>query len=347
MLNPTRFLASAVGGDPVRRAVQTATAAVGAYALMSLAGLPQTSWAVVSALFVTQMNVGATIGSVLDRLSSAAIGTLIGLGCLYLIGTDGWMTALSLAVAAFVIDTLSGLRPGVRFANVVAGILIVSHQSGDPLATALWRALAIGIGALVSGLVAILVLPVPAHRRAEHHLAESLRQCGRLMERLGRGGTDEGERRRAIQAAIRDNLQSAMTNTRQSRRHADDLPQNALAPSVQTLWHTLDIVHRIDIGTLPAASRGNVADALGRIGREGHAYLGRLADSVESGAPPPSPDGLGADIRTLSARILSLNGGSGADGAEARAVALGMALREVGGNLRELSAPAVRAAGDR
>ncbi|XWZ93294.1 FUSC family protein [Azospirillum sp. B2RO_4] len=48
-------------------------AAVGSSALMTVLGLPQASWAVISALFVTQINVGATFNSVIYRLASAVL----------------------------------------------------------------------------------------------------------------------------------------------------------------------------------------------------------------------------------------------------------------------------------
>jgi uncharacterized membrane protein YccC len=52
---------------PARVAAQTATAALTIFALFKIAGLPQVSWAVISALFVIQPNVGGTISTALGR----------------------------------------------------------------------------------------------------------------------------------------------------------------------------------------------------------------------------------------------------------------------------------------
>ncbi|SMF53527.1 Fusaric acid resistance protein family protein [Azospirillum oryzae] len=345
MQSPSRFLAAAVHGDPVRRAVQTTVAAVGSYALMTVLGLPQASWAVISALFVTQINVGATFNSVIYRLASAVLGTATGLGCVYLIGQGPWQTALSLAVAAFIIDALSGRWPGLRFAAVVAGILIMSHQGNDPLTTALLRALAITIGALVAGLAALLILPVPAHRRAQHHLAEALRQCGSLMARLGqqdRKDDDEEQRRRDIHTAIRDNLQSVIANSRQSRhphaRNGDGPGYETLTEAVQRLWHTLDMACSIDLHPLSERARATLSGTLAPIAAEGCAHLHRIADAVEQDGIPPRPEGLQEDLGTARQRLGNL-GSALPDDEKAQLIAVGLILREVGTNMYAIAEP--------
>ena len=79
-LNSMRTLARAkrlLQQDDIRTTLQTAVAVLIAYCIMALTGLDSPSWAVFSALFVVQANVGGTIGSALWRIAGALLGAAI------------------------------------------------------------------------------------------------------------------------------------------------------------------------------------------------------------------------------------------------------------------------------
>ena len=97
---------------PARVAAQTAAAAGATFGLFTITGLPQTSWAVVSALFVIQPNVGGTVGAALGRIAGTALGTAVGLACVYAIGVSSWASAVGLVVATASLGFVTGFRPG-------------------------------------------------------------------------------------------------------------------------------------------------------------------------------------------------------------------------------------------
>lgn len=347
MIERLRELGGAIRRDPGRRAAQTAAAAVGTYLVMSAAGLPEVNWAVISALFVTQASLGGTFASVVDRLLSTIFGTLVGLACIYAIGLGGWRTAVGLGVAAFAIDlAAAGLRPGLRYAHVVAGILILSHAADDALASALWRGLAIGVGALAAGLAVTLILPTPAHRRAEENLAAALRRCGDLLARLAsalRGG-DETDARSAHRD-VRGFLEAAETMAERSRRDRYGGPNGptyaVLTNAAQRIWHTLVMLDRVHRRGLSPDPRSLLDEPLAEIAAAAREHLCRMADAVAGGGDTPSPDEIRVRIEALDdslSDVLAACGSGEATTAETeRALTLAFVLRELVQDFDELS----------
>ena len=64
----------------LRQAIQTTVAACLAYVVAELLGLPQGFWAVMTAILVTQANVGASLGLAVDRLLGSLLGVVVGGG---------------------------------------------------------------------------------------------------------------------------------------------------------------------------------------------------------------------------------------------------------------------------
>src|SRR5690606_34174727 len=93
---------------PARMSAQATAAALVTFALFKLTGMPQASWAVISALFVIQPDVGATIGTALWRIAGAAVGTGVGLACALAVGTSTWEIVLGLVVAIGLVGFIIG-----------------------------------------------------------------------------------------------------------------------------------------------------------------------------------------------------------------------------------------------
>jgi uncharacterized membrane protein YccC len=284
--------------DPARQAVQTTAAAVLTFAVMKLLGLPHVTWAVISALFVVQSSVGGTVASMIGRIEGAALGTVIGLGCLYLIGSQGWWAALALAVAVTIVAFIVALRPGLRYGHVTAGILIISGSAGDgAIMAGFERALAIGIGAVLAAAVALLIFPEPAHKKANRHLAQALRRCGDLLSAALAGLMDEKAfKLQPMHDDIRRHVEKAAGAagaSRRSRFHGrSGPPYSRLIHSVQRLWSTLIIIDRVDAEPLPEAARRQLGPALEALSNEACSYFQKLGNSIESNEAPPRPQAM-------------------------------------------------------
>lgn len=62
---------------------------------MSLSGLPEASWAVMSALYVIRPGAGGTLGSLGSRAGATVLGSVTGLVLLHALGQGPWQTLLA------------------------------------------------------------------------------------------------------------------------------------------------------------------------------------------------------------------------------------------------------------
>jgi hypothetical protein len=132
---------------PARVAAQTAVAALATFGLFKVTGLPQASWAVISALFVIQPNVGGTIGTALGRIAGTALGTVCGLarvpGRRAIELGDRSRPSRGHPSLGFI----TGFRPGLRYGLVPAAFILLAPH-GEALEKAWHGAAAIGLGAV-------------------------------------------------------------------------------------------------------------------------------------------------------------------------------------------------------
>ena len=291
----------------LRLAGQTAAAALATYAAVEATGLPEGSWAVITALFACEASVGGTLGAAVGRLAGTALGTLIGLGCALLIGISDWRTALGLLLIALTVTAVAARYPSTRF-GVVAGSIILLVPEGDLVAKAWERAVAIGLGTVIGTLAALFLFPERAHRNAEAHLGRAIRRCGDLLATAVALLTGEaGGDLRAIHDDIRRELQAASEMTGESL--APQLkPGAAAAPgdllrATQRLWHTLILIDRAEQGPLPEDPCERLRPALRALSDAFCGYIADLGGAVERGEAPPRQDALRERLRTLDAAI--------------------------------------------
>jgi uncharacterized membrane protein YgaE (UPF0421/DUF939 family) len=139
--------------------VRALVAAALSLAIADLLALPQSYWAVITALIIVQGSVGGTLTAGLDRL----VGTLAGaaLGAAAALAREYWeapqMLLLLLAVAP--VALLAAIRPSFRVAPVTAAIVLLANNGGSPIASAMHRVVEIGLGTIIGIIVSILVLP--------------------------------------------------------------------------------------------------------------------------------------------------------------------------------------------
>jgi uncharacterized membrane protein YccC len=330
-----------------RRATQTLTAALVAFGIMTFFGLPQTTWALISALFVVQPNIGSTLSTVLDRIYCAILGTAVGLSLLYLLGHGGWHTALGLAISAAILEMVATYRPGLRFAHVLAAILIVAPGGDNVMVTALERALAIGIGAAVAALAALLVFPQSAHGHAVIELASASRCAGELLRAvmanlMGKASHDLDP----IHVALRKHLETAATRSSQSLRsrfHRRRGPTyGQLLYHLQRLWHSLIILSRLAAEPLPDGLKRALGTTLVELAEEGKAHLFDVARALEGMKAMPEAEGLVGRLTELHERVLARCAPPQAPALPAGHLepvyALAFSLQELARNLEELHA---------
>lgn len=233
--------------DAVRYGLQSAIAAAGAYALQGWAGVENGLLAVISALFVLQLNSDETVSKGLARLASTAVGSAIAIGLLLTLGFQSvW---LSLAIVAGLMGAIIAFKPGWTY-GFVAGVALVIGSDGPIWETALNRAIAIAIGAVVGVAVSLIIWPESASTLVRRAVKRALDACCSILSATITTAADsddvkerDGDHRR-FSKAISDARSAAASIKVASGEKTEH--HRELVDATERLWHALLILERVN-----------------------------------------------------------------------------------------------------
>ena len=162
--------------------VRALTAALLSLIIAEALALPQSYWAVITALIIVQGSLGGTLTAGLDRL----LGTLAGaaLGASAAVAREFWDApqVLLLLLAVAPVAPLAAIRPSFRVAPVTAAIvLLASPGNASPIVSAMHRVIEIALGTIVGIVVSIFVLPSRAKRICFERSADMLKLLAQLL----------------------------------------------------------------------------------------------------------------------------------------------------------------------
>lgn len=186
--------------DEIRTTLQTAAAVVMAYSIMMAVGWEEPSWAVFSALFVVQANVGGTIGNAIWRIAGALMGAGIAVGLILLLQAQGWQaqeqwrTVAAMLLGVSVMSVISIRYPDLSYGLVTVAIITVAPDF-YVVEGAMSKVIAIAVGSFSAIVACLLVLPVSAYRSVDAKVAEAVRLCGRAIADCLNCATDEQARK--------------------------------------------------------------------------------------------------------------------------------------------------------
>lgn len=247
----TRLSATVHQHEAVRSAIRAGLATSLAYVASLILHAPDSTWAVISALYVLQTSVGGTVSMAIGRVISTGLGIVLGLGAVLIVGSAEIMELFALLVVVGIIAALGEFRPELRYGAVIASILIISPTEAGLFAEALDKAYAISLGSIIGALVGTFVFPVTAHHSALVHLATAMRDCSALIrmafEPEARCGTKEWD---DLHEAVGQELATTRDRLGQSRlmRHSKSSRPTDLLHSVDRLWHHLSMLDRMVSG---------------------------------------------------------------------------------------------------
>ncbi|HEX7442181.1 MAG TPA: FUSC family protein [Caldimonas sp.] len=211
--------------EDMRHGLQLVAADGIAYLLAAALALPESFWAVMSALIVVRSTAGSSFGVGWNRVRGTVAGTLLGLGGVWLRhhGVDAAMGTLAIvAVLAY----FSALTPALRSAPIGALIVLTSADAvgHSALGVALLRVAEIAIGVGAGIVVSLVGLGARAHARFDAACAAVLRRTAAQVRRdLGvvASGTDEREAAVAeLRLALRELAILGMSADREARLFA-------------------------------------------------------------------------------------------------------------------------------
>lgn len=231
--------------DALRRALQAALAAVAAYGLAAYFVPAERFLAVISAVLILATHVDETFNQAYSRIQAAAVGSVLALALLGILGISA--VYLSLAIVLGAMGAVVAYRPGWNYGSVAAAALTIGAHE------ALWevtlsRLLAIAIGVAAGVAAGFLVWPETARERCEKAARRTLKQSSELLKlmvgRAAEGAADEGyERHRDVARSMDSALEISKSMSIKGR--GDDDRYQLLVHEIQRLWHSLIILDRI------------------------------------------------------------------------------------------------------
>jgi uncharacterized membrane protein YccC len=297
-----------------RHGLQLAAAVLAAYGVSAALHLPESLWAVMSALIVMRPGIGSTLAAGWERVRGTLAGTIAGLAGITLHHTGLGTVAITLGVVA-ALALASAWWPALRSAPITALIVLSGSGMADEPAfrVALLRVAEIGIG--VAAGLAISLTGLMSHAGARFDAActatlrriaaevrrdlcgapaappdkeagaEALRRALRELAVLAVGADREAQPWRRLRGQAAGEGGVYARTARLVARIANDasllarLADSAPAPRSEDTWRALG----------DAAARALEASAEGRVQR-GSPVLGALRGfGVQGAAPSPIP----------------------------------------------------------
>jgi uncharacterized membrane protein YccC len=219
-------VAQALAGEGrARHGAQLALAVLAAYAISASFGLPESLWAVMSALIVVRPNTGTTLSAGWTRLAGTVVGTLAGIAGVWFQHHGASLPAVTL-----------GLVAGLAFASAVVPVfasapiaaLIVLSSTAIPghsvLQVAGLRGIEVGIGVLTGVAVSLALRGAGATARFDTACAALLRRYAAMLEAGDRASAADTEirtrlRELAVLAAGADTEARWLHRERSADRH--------------------------------------------------------------------------------------------------------------------------------
>jgi uncharacterized membrane protein YccC len=324
--------------------LRVTVAAAMSFALAQLFALPfHGLWAVLTAVVVIQMSLGASLRATSDYV----VGTLCGAAYASALGllfphadTLALTTALALAVAPLAFA--STLNPMFRVAPFTAVmVFLISNQFGEnPIESGVYRLLEVALGGGIAVAVSLWLFPERAQALGADAAARILNQLAQALRRLlggfthKLGATDikhiQDETGRAV-AVFQDIVAEA-----ERERLVGFFPQPNPGPLSRTLLrlrHDLVIIGRAAAEPLPDALARRLDAPLRRIAAACGDYLDGAARALAARVSPPPLASIETVFDDYAASIAALRQQgftrSLSDGALERLFALSFALDQL------------------
>ncbi|MGE4371569.1 MAG: FUSC family protein [Xanthobacter sp.] len=299
----------------LKQGLRACIAALVTFGLGTALHLPNSYWAVLTAVLVVQSTVGASLSIAIERTLGTLVGGVVGVAAAALAGTSQLLTFLALGLGILITSTLSARSSAYKLAPVTVVIVLLAEAShASAWVSALFRLMEIGIGGVTGVLCALLILPARALVFLFPHCAEVVRNCARLMA-MGRDGMlgrpyfpDTVD---ALNARTRTVLRAADGRAKEAhteQRWSGQLDAAPVVRSCRRLWHSVIIMLRNAERPLPEALRTHIGPELDRAVEALCTHMEALSARMENG-PSDAQAAMAAriSVAALEARADNLN----------------------------------------
>ncbi len=280
-------------------AMRMTVAGVATLAVVYALGLTVELSAVISAIAVTQSNIGGSLGKAFEQGAGSFFGAAVAaIVALTLRPDDPASTVLALALALAPLSVLAAFSVGFVIAPITATVVLLGAPGFEvgPEVLAVGRVLGVAIGCAVGLFTGVLVLPARASRSAVETAARVARLLAEQLRAIApREGTREDVLARRA-GEIRRNLIELSTHATEAARerrfaigHAPD-PARALRAlrALRRVRHDVDMLRRASRGAGEDAVTGALAESWRRAATGAAGALVHVAGLLE-GRPIAGP----------------------------------------------------------
>lgn len=287
-------------------AVRITVAAGLAFVAVKLAGLTQSSWAVITSVIVMQASLGGSVKAAMDRMGGTLVGAVWGaLVSIFLAHHSNVDTGIAILIAVAPTALCAALQPSFRVAPITALIVLIPSGGSavTPYAYALDRVAEIALGIVVGVGVALFVLPARAQSVLANMAAKVADLNADLLVAL-LAGLMEGQGRpdvAAIQARIRAGLRQVDAAVdeaaRERKAHLSAAPDpDPVARTLYRVRHDLIIIARVCVRALPETVAADLRDPLLVMRDATVALLRKIAEALRFGYVAPDVAGFEASL---------------------------------------------------
>ncbi|SMD09511.1 FUSC family protein [Primorskyibacter flagellatus] len=311
-------------GWQIKHALRMVVSGSGAYLLVFSLGLQVDFSAVITAIFVTQSNVGGSYRVAVEQFFAAIASAICGAGAAALIlPQDPASTAIALVIALTPLALLGARSPGFRVAPISAVIILLEGPGFElhTLTLALDRVLGVALGCGAGVVVSLTVFPARALSAAVETAGRVTALLARQMQILSRNEPSLRGEHGALAAQVRENLvrldelveeaehERRGRSTRYSgtprllralrrlrhdtdmlRRAGRDISSDALPASIATPWcEAAGSAAKTLRGIERLLAGGKVPEDFDTLTPAVRAYLGTLEDIRKSGEAATLP----------------------------------------------------------
>jgi uncharacterized membrane protein YccC len=313
--------------------------------------LPLSLWTVLTAVILTQMNVGRSLKAALDYMVGTLGGAVYSGAVAVLLPHHSELAFLAvLAIGIGPLAMLAAINPRFGAAPFTAVLVLLAPTlvQVSPLESAIYRVLEVALGAATGVMVSLLVLPSRAQMLAVEAAARMLDLMAGFLPELFEGLAREldAAKVRRIQNSIGgafarlDAVAAEAQRERMTSLVAAPDP-GSLLRTLLRLRHDLVMIGRAAAAPLPEALRPRLVPPLARICETAVDHLRQSSTALLArGSPPPLhrfEAALGAYLAEIAdIRRLALTRDLPVDAME-RIFGLGFALEQLRKNLGDLT----------
>ena len=296
----------------LRLCLRVTVAAVAAFILAQVFTAPLAGlWAVLTAVLVTQMSLGASVTATIEYFVGTLGGAIYAGAIAVLIPHNGEISLLIvIALAVAPLAFLAAVNPHFRVGPFTAIIVILGATATHigPLESAFYRVMEVALGGVTGLVVSLVVLPARAQGLAIEAAADMLNLLARALAELAAGFIHDADAVRVRE--LQDSIGAAFARVKAVAAEASRERYLATPPDPDRMLHTLlrqrhDLVMigRAAAAPLPAPLQMRLGPPLARVVEVAANYLRGCRAALLARRAAPSLDAVVAALQEYAAAI--------------------------------------------